>query len=197
MNLKQLFEVQSVLDARIDTNHPVQDGEDRLEKKHAALLVELGEMFNEHRGFKFWSTDQTPNNNKYCTNCGGTGYKPCIRNMHNFNIIEEKSKECNLCHGKGYRDYLLEELVDCLHFILSIGLELEMDHFVVAPFTHDKREVEYTFIQLMQMDWTGDYETGFDLFLGLCKLLGYTGEQIEQAYFEKNEINHTRQEQGY
>jgi dimeric dUTPase (all-alpha-NTP-PPase superfamily) len=37
----------------------------------------------------------------------------------------------------------------------------------------------------------------FAAYLNLGEMLGFTEEQIEQAYFEKNKINHQRQEVGY
>lgn len=58
MELNKLFEMQKKLDAEIELKHPVQPGEDRLEKRRLALLVELGELANEVRFFKFWSVDQ-------------------------------------------------------------------------------------------------------------------------------------------
>src|SRR6185312_3767022 len=91
MNLIKLFETQSKLDARIVEEKSLQ-GRDMLPEKILALLVELGELANEWRGFKFWSNKQSP----------------AIRPS---NPIE---------HGNP----MLEEYVDCLHFILSIGLEL-------------------------------------------------------------------------
>lgn len=58
MNLQNLFELQKQLDEHIYEDHPVQDGEDRLAKKILALQVELGELANEWRGFKFWSNNR-------------------------------------------------------------------------------------------------------------------------------------------
>ena len=55
MNIKKLFELQKQLDLRIEKEHPRQEGEDRLGKKILALLVEIGELANETRCFKFWS----------------------------------------------------------------------------------------------------------------------------------------------
>jgi dimeric dUTPase (all-alpha-NTP-PPase superfamily) len=34
-------------------------------------------------------------------------------------------------------------------------------------------------------------------FFGLGEMLGFTWDEIEQAYFAKNKINHVRQETGY
>ena len=55
MNLQKLFELQRKLDEHIEQQHQRQEGEDRLGKKILALLVEIGELANETRCFKFWS----------------------------------------------------------------------------------------------------------------------------------------------
>ncbi|UYL93797.1 dUTP diphosphatase [Geobacillus phage vB_GthS_NIIg9.7] len=55
MNLQKLFEMQRRLDEHIEKKHPRQEGEDRLAKKILALLVEIGELSNETRCFKYWS----------------------------------------------------------------------------------------------------------------------------------------------
>src|SRR5690606_25251306 len=96
----------------------------RLAKKILALQVELGELANEWRGFKFWSKDQEPRTKvkKVCETCGGERY---ILISESFGF-----DKCSDCDGKGdfgETNPLLEEYVDCLHFILSIGLELGMD----------------------------------------------------------------------
>src|SRR5690554_4282011 len=98
MNLSKLFELQRQLDARIEKEHPRQDGEDRLAKKILALMVELGELANEWRGFKFWSEDQEPRTE----------------------LWDDRLR---------FHNPLLEEYVDCLHFLLSIGLESEIGTF--------------------------------------------------------------------
>ena len=63
MDLQKLFEIQAELDCRINNEHPLQEGEDRLAKKILALQVELGELANElPEVFKFWSNKK--NNRK-------------------------------------------------------------------------------------------------------------------------------------
>ncbi|KFZ32146.1 dUTPase, partial [Anoxybacillus flavithermus] len=37
----------------------------------------------------------------------------------------------------------------------------------------------------------------FGKFLGLGEMLGFTWEQVEEAYMKKNAENHSRQERGY
>ena len=167
MNLAKLFEMQKELDARILEEHPVQEGEDRLSKKILALLVELGELANEWRGFKYWSNDQKP------------------------------------------RKQLLEEYVDCLHFILSIGNDL--DYRPIKPDAIKKsstiEQFHEMFYLVTDLHFCVDIEdqeasikkylTTIERFLGLGEMLWFTMEQIEQAYIEKNQVNHHRQENGY
>ncbi|AIW03685.1 nucleoside triphosphate pyrophosphohydrolase [Bacillus phage Pascal] len=196
-NLKELFEIQAGLDAEILKNHPIQPGEDRLEKKHAALLVELGEMFNEWRAFKFWSNDQTPRTeiDIKCLECEGLG-------------LISHDEECAYCEGTGYikGDLVLKELVDCLHFVLSIGIEMQNIHPVFLALVaeearavkYDYQSIEQAFISLLQLDWTADdYEEGINYFIGFTEKLGYTWEQVTEAYLEKNQENHYRQMNGY
>ena len=81
MQLEKLFKMQKALDQHIEEKHELQQ-EDLFNRKVLALLVEVGELANETRCFKFWSV------------------KPS----------SEKS-------------VVLEEFVDGIHFILSLGIE--------------------------------------------------------------------------
>lgn len=88
MNLEKLFLTQRELDEKIEEQHPRVEGEIRHSEKVLALLVELGELANETRCFKFWS------------------HKP--------------SSE---------KPVILEEYVDGIHFLLSLGLEMGIKEF--------------------------------------------------------------------
>jgi len=185
MNLQKLFEAQAELDAFIEQQHPTQPGENRLEKKVLALLVELGECANEWRGFKFWSNDQEPRN--YCKNCAMT----------------ETPHEC--------KNPLLEEYVDVIHFILSIGNDLRVKDFGFWVFDSVKswtveNYFNYTFSKVVSLadSLQGekdcivyDYYSAIRTLLRLGHKLGFTEEQIEQAYWKKYEINKQRQHDGY
>src|SRR5690554_5668076 len=124
MRLKKLFDIQRKLDERIVEKHGLQ-GEDLLDKKILALQVELGELANEWRVFKFWSDDQEPRTTSKCRKCLGEG------KGYFFGRRWTGNKEtCITCGGTGINENenpLLEEYVDCLHFILSIGLERKVD----------------------------------------------------------------------
>lgn len=205
MNLQKLFEMQAKLDKDITAHHPVKETENRLEKKVLALLVELGECANEWRGFKFWSNDQEPREKtkRICVFCLGKGGKE-----HLSKDGTRYFERCNSCNGAGEfkeSNPLLEEYVDCLHFILSIGNDIHisetyrLENFIVDgeciidQFNYvfenildlSKSEDEYDFVKLLNEFYI----------LGL--LLGFTWEQVEQAYYDKNKVNFERQEQGY
>lgn len=206
MNLQKLFEMQAKLDADITANHPVQKGENRLEKKVMALLVELGECANEWRGFKFWSNDQESRTEEIvgCDECRALGY------IANYDELDDCAK-CNNT-GQVTRNPLLEEYVDCLHFILSIGNDLEIENIVAMEQllkfeSYENIKVQFVFGKLylevsLMLDDTKSvaieyYPYAFQWFLELGWLLGFTWRQIERAYYEKNKTNFERQEQGY
>ena len=54
INLKELYELQAELDAEIAKNHNINYDVTR-HKRALALIVEIGELANETRCFKFWS----------------------------------------------------------------------------------------------------------------------------------------------
>lgn len=189
MNLEKLFEMQRKLDERIEQEHPRQEGEDRLAKKILALQVELGELANEWRGFKYWSNDQEARTKTYKSKLSPSG--EFYRGIYEANP-------------------LLEEYVDCLHFILSIGLDLRMDEVAdELDFEYAGRDIIDCFVDLnsditdlyyiRENDDLNSYlhESLFSKFIRLGELLGFTWEQVEQAYMKKNAVNFERQENGY
>jgi dimeric dUTPase (all-alpha-NTP-PPase superfamily) len=169
MNLQKLFEMQRQLDERIEKEHPRQEDEDRLAKKILALRVELGELANElPEMFKFWSNKK----NNY--------------------------------------ENALKEYVDGLHFVLSIGIEcnqmdvdswfVEHNIFVYKSAYGFIRQFDDVFGSIYNFDkWKDDesYEELFYGYLALGEMLGFTWEQIEEAYMQKNAVNHQRQNEGY
>jgi dimeric dUTPase (all-alpha-NTP-PPase superfamily) len=180
MNLTKLFETQKKLMDRIGYNEP-----DRFEKTILALLVEVGECANEWRGFKYWSKNQEP---------------------RTFESILTDGSPTGLI----YKNPLLEEYVDGLHFVLQLGIELEFDS-KDYPFLHEHNIEVYTetdgtrqFISLYRsidefyvQEDLESYEEVFLYYIGLSKHFNFTWEQIEQAYMDKNKVNHERQANGY
>ncbi|WP_028589451.1 dUTP diphosphatase [Paenibacillus massiliensis] len=182
MSLSELFEMQRVLDERIVKEKGLE-GQELLPQKILALQVELGECANEWRGFKFWSDNQR------------------ARTWQIRNVMLE--------HGPSQEHYspLLEEYIDCLHFILSIGIELGIvdeeelwDTSDIVPTVSDEGairnfQVIYQFLS-PEMD-VHDWFTIIEYFIGLGQQFGFPWNEIEEAYKAKNAINHERQDTGY
>ena len=175
MNLAKLFETQKLLDKRIVDEHNLH-GQDLLPKKILSLQVELAELAQEWRGFKFWSRDQEP-----------------------------RTKEVlGWVNPQKYKNPLLEEFSDCLHFILSIGNDLEVDinKCRIENYKNDTVIEQFKDMFNMVCDLHDDktdiqWSIVIGFYLGLGEMLGFTWEQIEQAYYQKNKINHQRQTDKY
>ncbi|MDQ8093922.1 dUTP diphosphatase [Bacillus amyloliquefaciens] len=194
MNLQKMFEMQKVLDDRIIKEKGLE-GQDLLPNLILALQVELAECANEWRGFKHWSNDREPRN--HCKLC---------------QLIETP----HICQNP-----LLEEYVDCLHFILSIGnqnklkneilykLEIEVLCENEESTAGENEDISKQFIKIFScacelyfvMGWNPDardtYRHLYRDFTKLGEMLSFTTEEIEAAYMEKNAVNHQRQQEGY
>ncbi|MEC0392875.1 dUTP diphosphatase [Bacillus subtilis] len=185
MNLEKMFEMQKALDERIIKEKGLE-GQDLLPNLILALQVELAECANEWRGFKHWSNDREP---RIC-------------------VIDKKGQTAK----EYYKNPLLEEYVDCLHFILSIGNWLgwndtdTIDDVVVQHLISEKGfDTAKTFSCLLSIAYgfhfsnveKRTYISLFTTFFELGNKLGFKWEQIEAAYMEKNAVNHQRQQEGY
>jgi dimeric dUTPase (all-alpha-NTP-PPase superfamily) len=161
MDLSSLYSLQRRLDERIEAQHGLQE-EDLFDKKILALLVEIGELANETRCFKFWSV------------------KP-----------------------PSPREKVLEEYVDGLHFILSLGLECGFLYSEIPPQLATLPLVEQFLVVFRAADEfrktksRQSYNRLFTEYLLLGGQLGFSMEEIEQAYKQKNQVNHERQNQNY
>lgn len=162
LHVKEMFARQKALDARIEKRHGLT-GHSLIGEKLLALYVEVGELANETRCFKFWSL------------------KP----------PSEKS-------------IILEEYVDGLHFILSLGLLGGWEKDVYVSADEGESSVVSAFLRVYraiaccQQDFTEKhYCKLFSRYLELAEALDFAPEEIEQAYENKNRINHTRQESNY
>src|SRR5690625_684916 len=204
MDLQKLFKAQRELDNRIVKEKELE-GQDLLDKKILALLVELGELANEWRGFKFWSDNQKQNSYSYkCSECG------FVRGENIDCPLADEHYEFAMEHFNP----LLEEYVDCLHFILSIGLEIgirpdelkdlhiwnadEVSQFNSLFAYASELYVFYWSVEYTKKEMKAKYIHLLEGLLGLGIYgLGFTWKEIEQAYYEKNKINHERQTDGY
>ncbi|WP_018921682.1 dUTP diphosphatase [Salsuginibacillus kocurii] len=159
--MNELFALQKTLDDRILEEHGLRR-EDLFKEKILALQVEMAELANETRCFKYWST------------------KPASD-----------------------RDVILEEYVDGLHFILSLGIDRGVTEDMPSPETVPSSLTE-AFLVLNKTISTfaeakdhSTYQSLFQSYLELGQALGFAQEETINAYREKNETNHQRQNEGY
>lgn len=162
MKLDQLFLMQKELDSKIEEQHGLKK-EELFDRKVLALQVEIGELANETRCFKFWSL------------------KP-----------------------SSPKEVILEEYVDGLHFILSLGLTLNYSMDIETEASAKMGSVTEQFLVVYQLISQfresrdeDTYQILFASFIHLGELLHFEWKEIEQAYYKKNEVNHERQQTGY
>jgi dimeric dUTPase (all-alpha-NTP-PPase superfamily) len=179
--------MQRELDERIIRDKGLE-GQDLLPMKILALQVELGELENEWRGFKFWSKDQSPRYEK-----------------RSIAFADPGGPFEHITHP------LLEEYVDSLHFILSIGLEIGKKRLLDFDFptfgSKSNAEIIESFSKIIalasylneddHLNVITYYQQMIWKFTDLGYMLGFTWEQIEAAYIAKNHVNHERQANGY
>lgn len=164
MNIKKMLEAQKELDeANLKksglTEYP-------LEMVQTAYRVELGELLQEWKQFKFWKLNK----------------------------------------GKVNRDKMLEEWADCIHFALSLEKNIIGDNDDEGYYNFLSRNIEKD-VKKYYNEENKIYSiidrcfTNFDFLLentlALGLKLGYTLEELEQAYWRKNKINWERIEGGY
>ena len=166
--LTKMLPVQRELDNHILDKFPELKDEDLFDKRVLSLQIELGELANElPEVFKYWS------------------------------------------HKKNNYANALEEYVDCLHFILSLGNKIKFTNVVMSP--SKTNDMVASFIGLQGIivavkhayhlghtpDTHEQYQQLLDEFIRLGELIGFSWDNIEHAYFDKNKENCRRQANGY
>jgi len=161
MNLQDLFAMQKSLDAYIQKEKKIT--RDVFLEKGLALLIELSELANETRCFKFWSDK-----------------------------------------GPSERESLIEEYVDSIHFLLSLGIEMNFNTLEVWPSNHPDESLTLLFLhtqtsinRFLLEPSKESYEDVWSWYGAIANNLGFTHEEVLCAYLEKNEKNYERQRTGY
>ncbi|WP_332629125.1 dUTP diphosphatase [Halalkalibacter flavus] len=162
MEIQKLFAIQKELNDRIVQEHHLI-GRDLFKEQLLALIVEIAELANETRCFKYWS--------------------------------RKSSSE---------RSVILEEYVDGLHFILTLGLTLNLTSVTVKEYNQERQSVTDQFLLIMNQTHELDadrtqekFQQLVDGFFSLGQQLGFSNEEVEKAYLVKNKVNHERQDSGY
>lgn len=164
MNLVDLYELQSVLDAKV-TERLSQDYDTAssycVDDKIYAFHTEVHELANEIGFFKFWKLGHTK--------------------------VAER---------------ILDELVDCVHFLLSIGLTKGYSRIVknVEPFALWEDYSFYDMFAILRennLSNVAHFVRAFELVVGIGAKLGISEHDIYEGYRRKNTVNIERQNGGY
>jgi dimeric dUTPase (all-alpha-NTP-PPase superfamily) len=100
--------------------------------------------------------------------------------------------------GPSGREVILEELVDVLHFVLSLLNCTEGTFGKVEPWLSGNTLSCFMALYRIIPQYSRGQEFNMAcLFEGLCVSLGFQPEEIEEAYMAKNRVNYKRQEEGY
>lgn len=169
MNLSKLFDMQRELDAKIIKEKGLEDM-DRLPYLILALQVEIAECANSWRGFKFWSNNREPKPDLLEEYCDGLHFFLSIGNHIGYNV--ENAQYLHEHNKEIFKSY--DGIIDQFNNVLAS----------ISLFRNQIEEFEL-------------YEDIGLHFIGLGEMLGFTWEQIEQAYISKNAVNHERQVDGY
>lgn len=102
---------------------------------------------------------------------------------------------------KGSRAEALLEYVDGVHFLLSYGNAIGFDfssYEYKRPKEMDQRDLILGLFSLFgNLPYIKQFEEALTYYLFFGEKLNFTKEEIETAYYAKNEVNHERQEVGY
>ncbi|MEI5893140.1 hypothetical protein DXB51_14760 [Bacillus cereus] len=167
INMKKIFEAQEKFDGRVVKVHGLE-GQNLTGDVTQALYTELGELSNEIGFFKYW-----------------------------------KKKKKN----DKARQY--DEWADCMHFVASLGnkyghVEVVLQEGIqkaIASDINNARLLPYH--KLFGIVYTTDFSVPREYTIALTTVvviglkLGMTFEDMEKAYFEKNQVNYDRLASGY
>lgn len=166
LNFKELHAAQSHFDTYIMEKRGL-DSMSLKQERYLALLVEIGELANSIRFFKFWSDNQEINRSEALEE-----YADCMKfllslgNMHGYST--------NL-------DVTVMKIQINLEGTLT---ELFIDLFnVIVNFRNTPSPLKYL--------------QAWGYLLTIAERIDFTNEDIVNAFYKKDKINYKRQESGY
>lgn len=205
MNFKKLQAMQLELDNSILSAKPQMTAEERFNKTLVALSVEVAEVANCAEHFKFWKDNKGKFDEKRFAPDWDYGGNQII-GYYDYN----NGAPSQISFEQAHKLTLVEEASDCLHFILSLAnqLEIELDN----PLVHSSDVVkEFPYLRVNDAITScfhnysrksfGFCQTNLKkvnfYFMNYINALGITTQELEQAYYEKNEENYRRLGEGY
>ncbi|WP_242291368.1 dUTP diphosphatase [Bacillus cereus group sp. BfR-BA-01356] len=174
-DISELIEMQKELDRRIGYK-----GNDKLDMLFRALLVEIGEAWNETRAFKMWSVGfGTPKDGLL------------VELVDGFHFLMNIVIELDRYTLKRRIVAMFREQYIMKKNILSVNMLFEW-------YMQDILTAKRAWCQYRDLNVTLTHlHKAFGIFFRLCYLYGYKFEDIVQAYKDKNKENSERQAIGY
>ncbi|GEP19318.1 dUTPase [Pediococcus argentinicus] len=179
MDWAKMLQTSVQLDRDIRAKHNIVfKDNDRILNTYVSLDVELAEIANASEWFKVWK--------------------------------QHRGKSSD---GKTARETLLEECADAVDFFLLLANQNQWNHLIVVDdetlekYSSDKREMNLnqTYLGLKAMlfsaytyNRSSDYTHAWHMFLKLViHGLGFSADELEEAFFTKNKVNYDRQDNNY
>lgn len=198
MNWNKLQEMQRELDNAILQAKPEMTAEERFNQTLVSLDVEISEIANCSEHFKFWKDNKGKVDEKRFEKTGILiGGKPVYWDSLNKQEVR---------YNQAHKLTLVEECSDALHFILSLANQIDHKierigiHFSVEEDDGSSKEENLLFLKYLISSLgksEGNLEMLIDVFFIYISQLDITTQELEQAYYEKNEVNYQRLREGY
>ncbi|MEQ7221411.1 dUTP diphosphatase [Vagococcus fluvialis] len=205
MNFKKLQAMQLELDNSILSAKPQMTAEERFNKTLVALSVEVSEVANCAEHFKFWKDNKGKIDRDKYQNWAEVG-----TNKEWYEYYDEDGSTIKISAEQAHKLTLVEETSDCLHFILSLANQIG---YVIDGHYNELEEtetIESVFLNLVfQITLLQRYDVVYSKadevtlqcvinnYFQYIEKLGITTQELEQAYYEKNEENYRRLREGY
>ena len=199
--------MQLELDNSILSAKPQMTAEERFNKTLVALNVEVAEVANTVEHFKFWKDNK-----------GKVDEKRFFKDEDEYYLLSEISHNSDgeeflgeeLTFNQAHKLTLVEEASDCLHFILSLANQIgyEIDDSYQESYEDETLESIYlnlifqiSILQTHKLKSdasdTATMQVIINWYFEYISKLGITTQELEQAYYEKNEENYRRLREGY
>lgn len=103
---------------------------------------------------------------------------------------------------KNNQEKIKDELADVLHFAVSWAAYKNINTEINPVLVNQDPNDQYIAIMKSIMVWFDDKSDksimkAMELIIGLCELIGFTYEDIEECYLKKNKINFDRMSNNY
>lgn len=207
MNFKKLQAMQEELDNAILSEKAEMTAEERFNQTLVSLDVEIAEIANCSEHFKFWKDNKGKVDEKrfYCI---PQTQREGVTKPEKWCELSNQSKI--LTRQQAHKLTLVEECSDALHFILSlanqIGYKIDCNYNESIDF----EKIEWNYLELkfqislmygtfkkIDDSYKATTQEVVNNFFSYIKKLNVTEEELEQAYYDKNEINYKRLREGY